>query len=792
MTRLLAFLVFFLAAVQAFASVEPQVPHGDAVSLFDTIPDEWEADIRDGLWTGDLSDQLDEAVEKACSNDGVASRVSVPLGIYYLSGNNLSRSQGSGAGHGCSGLQIVGGSGGVRGSNVPQFVRIADQIGDTETRDSLIYVRDTDWFTIQNVAFNLNNTTGDGVRLEICRHCQVLDTYMTGGRGAAWSQATASTSTERITPSSFTNNFAVGTRVEFEVDDQAGASLPSPLVTGTGYYVAAKTGTAFTLSATLGGSAIDLTTAGSDFFVYENTVTFNSADINGSTNIWTKTNHGFVSGDKVEQVDNGITTPTIDGVSMLGRRFWVLRIDANQFQLALSPGGAAVNISGSGSNGQKFTAHAYAHIAGGALLYSTIKGNRILDDDMRCLTLQVTDVDDHGGAFYGTNGSDTIQNNFNCAVVHGGSSEINNNRFEGPFSYPSRAALTISDADNLETRIGPNYFESALMGPNSYIAISLRGPNGQMAWIADNKIYGGSSTHLDSKCFDIGLIPNGGSVINNSCRGVAACFDATFGGYQIASLSSATMIQGNRCPTVGAEGLPALAFVPAGTSTRPAMQIQYPVSRINAIAGGAWALPGCDANNATSLDLSECVLYQLRGAWSIASLSNAGKIGSEQLLFTDVSGDVAHAAYRTPWGQRLDLRANEAVRTVTDRSSTERIQYRMGQMIRHISQTGVSGNIVTSPVWGGNGTAGMYGVTCYSRVTTAGSAGTGDLDISWSDGVARTESIIDNQPLDSTSYRSGRTIVELSGSSDISFAWTRAAVGGSPVSAFRCAIAMLQ
>lgn len=62
------------------------------------------------------------------------------------------------------------------------------------------------------------------------------------------------------------HGFDTGDVVYFRAE--AGGSLPSPLVEGTGYYVIASSDSTFQVSATSGGAAINLTTAGANVVVW--------------------------------------------------------------------------------------------------------------------------------------------------------------------------------------------------------------------------------------------------------------------------------------------------------------------------------------------------------------------------------------------------------------------------------------------------------------------------------------------------------------------------------------------
>jgi hypothetical protein len=282
-------------------------------------------------------------------------------------------------------------------------------------------------------------------------------------------------------------------------------------------------------------------------------------------------------------------------------------------------------------------------------------------------------------------------------------------------------------------------------------------------------------------CFRVPAFPIAGSFINNVCRGVFYCFNEPgWGDYEIGSTSASAIVQGNRCATAGAEGMPPLAFATANSSTRPAMMLQYPVTRTNALGGGSWSWSGCDANNLTSVNFAECVLYQLRGSWAISAKTNPDRQGDEKIFITDTAGSAANGAFATPWGLSYEARPNDVFRVITDKDGVERLVYERGRVMQHIGPlTAQSAAIGTTAIFGGNPAGGLYEVCFSLSVTDAGSAGTADVNVGWNNGVgAQTKTVpgLDNVPLDAASVGDGCVLVETDGSADITYGvpWTGA------------------
>lgn len=86
---------------------------------------------------------------------------------------------------------------------------------------------------------------------------------------------TVDTATDEIIPDNTHTPVAVGDIITLT---NSGGALPSPLATGTDYYVLALNGARFTVSLTEGGSVVDITTAGTGTHTYAMTYQYASHD----------------------------------------------------------------------------------------------------------------------------------------------------------------------------------------------------------------------------------------------------------------------------------------------------------------------------------------------------------------------------------------------------------------------------------------------------------------------------------------------------------------------------------
>jgi hypothetical protein len=73
--------------------------------------------------------------------------------------------------------------------------------------------------------------------------------------------------------------------------------------------------------------------------------------VNTTTNVFTSTAHGLVNGAELNYNNQGGTT--ITGLTS-GTDYFVVNKTTDTFQLALTSGGAAIDISGTGNNSQTF------------------------------------------------------------------------------------------------------------------------------------------------------------------------------------------------------------------------------------------------------------------------------------------------------------------------------------------------------------------------------------------------------------------------------------------------------
>lgn len=781
------------AVIVAVASVSQQVSFGQSVSVFDTIDDDIEDDIMRCQSTEDLSDEISAAINRACGVYSSGARVTFPTGCYPIASPGI-RIEADGT-LGCNGLQLVGTESTSRQNNAPQFVALDDRVG-TENKDALIYVKGLiSSFSIKGFIFNMANTRGEGLRMERCQFCNISDNYFTGIKGAAWSYGASDASTDVITLTQLGSSFVVGDRVELSVDDDGGA-VPGGTTAFTGYWVVAKPASnQLQISATPGGSVINLTTTVSNFFVLRRSITYDSSAVNASTDTWSITNHGFVNGESIE-FSTG-STPLFEGQLLSSRRFWAVNVVPNvSFQLSETPNGTAIDITSTGSSGQRITPDSYAQVSGGGNLYPKYFGNRHVETDARCLKWTIADTEPSGDGFYGMNAGRMLWNDFNCPVQVSGISEVTLNAFEGPFGPPSVGALEIADSTgNLEMTVSHNYFEGATNGPYSYTGISTTGPAIGTVYALFNRIIGTSSVHTNSGCFRVTYFPLGGHFIGNKCRGTAYCWYQTdHSDYQVGTSSTSAVILGNTCPTSSTVGLPALTSAANGASTRGIGIYQNPVQRYQYIPGGTWGWSMSDINNATSVDLGDSVMIHLRGAWDVSSFTNADREGSRYEFIAESAGRMG-TALSTPWGCSTEFRNAELFGLTINRNATEQLEYRMGQVMQHwpTTQTGLTGNLSATAIFSCNLTAGVYEVCATNIITTAGSAGTMDVDLIFNDGTgSRTRTLINDISLAATSYDEKCMQVVTNGSSDIQYSTTQTGATGSPVYTLRGTVAMKQ
>ena len=781
------------AGAQTRYRQSPRVSFGESVDVMDFIPPNLASAIRLGTATTDVSPYIAAAITYACNTFGISQRVSFPRGTYPIASPGVNLSLPEDGGIGCSSLQLIGSESAFRGKDAPMFVATNDRVG-TVNRDAMFYASELENLSVQGFIFNGNNTKGDLLRLERCIFCDIRYNIFELAKGNVWTYASANATTDVITLVESAGSYAVGDRVVIDPSKLVGAANPSGITAATPYWIVSRTGANITVSASPGGSAVDLTTNGADFIVHKGTYTYDASAVNATTNTWTINNHGLTNGVKIEFLT--ANTPLHQDINLRGRALWIVNATSNTFQVAEHPGESAIDITTAGS-GTQMLSISYAQLRGGGNMYMIVEKNRFWSSiGARGIKLMQEESRIEGASYFGCNDCTFQRNIFNQPIQISGYTVIVNNDMEGSYNYPSQAYVELGDHFRLQTIFDDNYSEALETGPPGWVLVSVdaAGPTPSI-YARGNRVLGPSDSVQDSTCFKINSIPAGGSIQDNTCRGVAKCFDAP----TIAAIGDGTVntanFGGNTCSNASEEGLPVIDGASAGLSTRPAMFVHYPKSKRIAMAGGDMQWPVVHGSGLTTLNFAEGVFYEIGGTSAVTSITDADKVGSHKVLFSSGSGlTLTNSSIATPTGQTLKLRPNEMIDVWTDRLGVERVKHRMGDVVGHIGPlTAQAADISAAGSIGGSTTAGLYDVICYARVTTAGSAGTMDVDLTWNDGTAsRTATIINDQDLATTSYGSGRLAVETNGSSDIQYAVTRTGATGSPVYAVRCAIPMYQ
>lgn len=182
---------------------------------------------------------------------------------------------------------------------------------------------------------------------------------------------TANTGTDELQITA--HPFLIGQRIQV---DSTADLLPSPLVTFTNYYVVAKTANAFQISTTRNGSVINLTTTGtgqqfiarvfmnfydptpdvfgaaaSDVENFETTRRTRAYTVDAGTDTFTSNAHGYSTNDVIFFTNDGGAVP--GGINVT-TPYFVIGATANTFQISLTQGGGAVNITDIGSGLQFF------------------------------------------------------------------------------------------------------------------------------------------------------------------------------------------------------------------------------------------------------------------------------------------------------------------------------------------------------------------------------------------------------------------------------------------------------
>jgi len=153
------------------------------------------------------------------------------------------------------------------------------------------------------------------------------------------------TSTETITYA--THGLTAGEEIKYY---HAGGTELAGLTNGTSYYPGQVTTNTFKLynSAARGTTAVA-------------TMTIATTDVNTTTNFITSTAHGLVDGAELNYNNQGGTS--ITGLTS-GTDYFVVNKTTNTFQLALTSGGAAIDITGTGNNAQTFASTGNYNLTG--------------------------------------------------------------------------------------------------------------------------------------------------------------------------------------------------------------------------------------------------------------------------------------------------------------------------------------------------------------------------------------------------------------------------------------------
>ncbi len=142
-----------------------------------------------------------------------------------------------------------------------------------------------------------------------------------------------------VSASTFTGNYPDGTPVSFPLF--AATTLPSGIRADTQYYVVESTGSTFKVAATPGGTAITLTSSGSNVKVSAKIDNFRSTTYSSSGNRFT----GLLpNGAKVTFNTKSVpgVTPVVPGGLLTNTTYYVVNSSGGSFQIATDPAG--VNI----------------------------------------------------------------------------------------------------------------------------------------------------------------------------------------------------------------------------------------------------------------------------------------------------------------------------------------------------------------------------------------------------------------------------------------------------------------
>ena len=201
-------------------------------------------------------------------------------------------------------------------------------------------VNDTDYFVLGNDAtqFKLATTSG-GTAIDLTSPLSLTFD--------ADNSAIVDVTNDKIVTS---NTFALNDSVKY---NNGGGVNIGGLTSGTSYFIRDVTATEFKLSATAGGSIIDLTANNEVTFDADNASATKSVTITDSTDtaVVDATNdkiiisNTFVNGEQVQYSNGGGTD--IVGLTN-GTTYFIISASSTEFQLSASSGGAAIDITGVG------------------------------------------------------------------------------------------------------------------------------------------------------------------------------------------------------------------------------------------------------------------------------------------------------------------------------------------------------------------------------------------------------------------------------------------------------------
>ena len=177
-----------------------------------------------------------------------------------------------------------------------------------------------------------------------CTTTRLLATYA----GYSAQSVTADSGTDKITLAAHT--LSNGHRVRF-----GGTAVPGGLTEGRWYYVVSAATNDFKVSLTYGGSAVDLTSNGTSVTVTSETGFTEdgaqkpwvaaSVTADAGTDKVTLNSHGLANGDRVKF--GGTAVP---GGLTAGTWYYVVGAATNDFQVASTEGGSAINLTSAGTS----------------------------------------------------------------------------------------------------------------------------------------------------------------------------------------------------------------------------------------------------------------------------------------------------------------------------------------------------------------------------------------------------------------------------------------------------------